>query len=225
MSEHLKIVQARLNTAAQATGIENDYPEVVMEQKITQDEKRLQILQEELKKAEEVITFLRSQMASLQARTRQSYSPINSEEEEELVNRETAWLLPKYNNKRGAKKRKATSSPEQSPTKQNVEQNKTKTPKDQKPPLVVISNVDNYQEIKNWLQRKNLKYNAILMNNNQLKINVNSETEYRELTKTMNEGKQQWHTYENIQDRPIRIMVRDMHPTYDTEAVSYTHLA
>lgn len=57
------------------------------------------------------------------------------------------------------------------------------------------------------------------MNNNQLKINVNSETEYRELTKTMNETKQQWHTYENKQDRPIRIMVRDMHPTCDTEEI------
>ena len=63
-----------------------------MEPELTQDEKRLKILQGELKKAEEVITFLRSQKTSLQGSTRQSYSPINSEEEEELVNRETAWL-------------------------------------------------------------------------------------------------------------------------------------
>lgn len=68
-------------------------------------------------------------MASLQVRTRQSYSPINSDEEEELVNKETAWLLPKTYKKRQAKKRKATSSPEQSPTKQDIEQNNIKKAK------------------------------------------------------------------------------------------------
>ena len=57
------------------------------------------------------------------------------------------------------------------------------------------------------------------MNNNQLKINVNSETEYCKLTKTMNKAKQQWYSYENKQDKPMRIMVRDMHPTCDTEEI------
>ena len=40
----MKIVQARLNTAAKAIGVENDYRKVAIEPEITQDEKRLQIL-------------------------------------------------------------------------------------------------------------------------------------------------------------------------------------
>lgn len=51
----MKIVQARLDTAEQATDTENDGSGVSMESGINQDEQRLQILHEELKKAEEVI--------------------------------------------------------------------------------------------------------------------------------------------------------------------------
>lgn len=100
-----------------------------------------------------------------------------------------------------------------------MELNKVQMPKEKKPPPVVISNCTNYQEIKNRLKNKNLQYSATLMNNNQIKINVNSGTEYRELTKTINETQQQWHTYENKQERPIRIMVRNLHPTCDTEEI------
>lgn len=59
MSEYLKIIQTKLNTVAETTGIENDNRENAIQPEIIQDEQRLQILQEELKKAEEVITFLR----------------------------------------------------------------------------------------------------------------------------------------------------------------------
>lgn len=50
----------------QATDIENDYCKVSTEPETTQAEKQLQVLQEKLKKAKIVITFLHCQMTSLQ---------------------------------------------------------------------------------------------------------------------------------------------------------------
>lgn len=48
-----------------------------MQSKVSEDAKKLKIIQPELKKAEDVIIFLRKQMASLQAKTKQTYSSVS----------------------------------------------------------------------------------------------------------------------------------------------------
>lgn len=156
----------------------------------------------ELQAAKKEIEELKKIIETLQPR--RSYSPMNSDEEEEIVNRETAWLLPKN------KKRKASSSP---PKEEKIEKNSKEAPKEQKPPPIVVSNMENYVAIRQNLQSKTLKFNAKMMNNNQLKINVETANDYRNVTKTLTEMQQEWHTYENKQDRPIRVMVRNLHPS------------
>lgn len=173
---------------------------------ITAEQKRISDLECQLKMALAEIKILKNKISSDKTE-RKSYSPPNADEEEEIVNRKTTWLLPKY------KKRKASHSPEQS--KVSPIKHKTTEPKVHKPPPVIISNLINYTEITQNLQLKNLDFNATMMNNNQLKINVNIETEYRELTQFMNSIKQEWHTYEDKQVRPIRVMVRNAHPSCD----------
>lgn len=58
-----------------------------------------------------------------------------------------------------------------------------------KPPPVIVSNVENYREINQSLKARNLNFSTSMMNNNQLKINVDSERDYRELTKLLTESK------------------------------------
>lgn len=71
----------------------------------------------------------------------------------------------------------------------------------------------------NNIRAANIKYNENVLNNNQLKINVESDNHYRELTKLLNTKKVEWHSYENKQTRPIRVMVRNLHPFYDVSEI------
>lgn len=148
------------------------------------------------------------------------------ETEEDELREETEWILKK--NKR-PNKRKASQSPTvPSPTEttgkssnkvgDNQSSNK-QIVKNLKPPPIILSNVDDYNKVKEIMLQANLKYRASIMNNKQLKINVETDQEYREVTKVMNTNKLDWHTYENKQSRPIRVMARDLHPSCDPEEV------
>lgn len=144
-----------------------------------------------------------------------SYSPANSDEEEEIIERETDWLLPKSNRN---KKRKATESPEKvidSPKKPSE-----KTPKHIKPPPVILSNVDDYSAVKNKIDTGKFDYKTIMLNSKQIKINVNSAEEYRKLTALVKETDLEWHTYENKSCRPIRVMVRNLHQSTSCDEIS-----
>lgn len=58
---------------------------------------------------------------------------------------------------------------------------------------------------------------ATLLNNDQVKLNVENEDEYRKLTKHLNEESFYWHSYENKQTRPIKVMTRKLHLTCEPE--------
>lgn len=119
MSEHLKIIQARLITAAQVAEQEKENSKISSQQMTTKNKALLKIIDDEFKIFEEIITFLREQWTIIQVRTKQSYSPVNSDEEKQLVNSETACILPKHNkNKNQSKNRTDTASPEIRPPKQ-----------------------------------------------------------------------------------------------------------
>lgn len=142
---------------------------------------------------------------------RKLYSPVNSDEEEKLVNEETTWILPKN------KKRKVKHSPEKIAPAIAQNQKEVKTAK---PPPVVVNNVVNYPELTNKLSEENLRYQANMLNNGQVKITVQTEQDYRTLTSLMNDTEMKWHSYENKQTRPIRVMVKNLHPLCDPKDIS-----
>lgn len=173
--------------------------------------KTLQTQMEELRNENKE---LKHQIAALLATNKKSYSPVDTDEEEEIVNKETAWLLPKN------KKRKATNSPEKNETVEtSTNANPRQALKSQKPPPVILSNLTDYTTMSNSIKSKNIKFTTTLLNSNQLKINVNTENEYRELTKHMNETNQEWHSYENKQNRPIRVLAKNLHKTCSPAAI------
>jgi hypothetical protein len=85
--------------------------------------------------------------------------------------------------------------------------------KRQKPPPVIISNINNYSQLNTHLKSEKINYRTIMLNNNQVKVNVDNEWEYRALTKAVNNPKYQWHSYENKLIRPLRVIVRHLHPS------------
>ena len=132
-------------------------------------------------------------------------------DEEELA-RETDWILKK-NKKRESKKRKAIHSPEMdSFVKPAVTKSNDKTAKKPKLPPVILSNIDDFNEVQVIMKSQNVKYEIKLLNNKQLSIKVNSEDDYRNITKAINEAKFEWHSYENKATRPCRVIARGLHP-------------
>lgn len=171
-------------------------------------ESQLKAAQNEIKELKEILATMRT--------SKTIGVPTTWKEEEEIVTQETAWMLPKN------KKRKAVSSPEQIKTDSQTSSKKapeTPAKKIHKPPPVILSNIKDYNQININLQAKKIKFQTKLLNNNQLKINVDSETEYRDLTSFVNNNNIEWHTYENKQTRPIRVMARNLHPSCSPEMI------
>lgn len=214
--------QASLKTAEEKNGL--------LQSSLEQLQKRLETL-EKLSNVQSVNTPIKESGTGCSGASARNQDYLTDEEE---LCRETNWIVQK--NKK-FKKRKASASPPVSPqsinelrtgrvpeakviapNKSNVVLDKTIIPK-RKPPPVILSNVKNYNEFKQILQTQDFNFKTNLMNNEQLKVNVESEQDYRKLTKLMNDNKLDWHTYENKQTRPIRVMARDLHPSCDPEDI------
>lgn len=159
------------------------------------------------------------------------YSQLDSDEEEDIVAKETEWLLQKPKKRKRSQEKENTKAIEaiveitnKKPTSsgKNSTSQKTDEKKAKKlnPPPVIISNMEDYNVIKQSMQEKNLQFKANLMNNNQLKINADSETDYRNITTFLNESQREWHTYENKQTRPIRVMARNLHHSCTPEEIT-----
>lgn len=56
-----------------------------------------------------------------------------------------------------------------------------------------------------------MEYKVTTLNNNVWKINVFDSDAHRALTKRLDTESIQWYTYENKNERPIRVMVRGLH--------------
>lgn len=111
-------------------------------------------------------------------------------DEEKLI-KETEWITKGRKNK----KRKMATSPEISPQSQHQPgklspekaiQNSQR--RSIRPPPIIISQVKNYDTLYNDLKEKEITFKAFLLNNEQVKINVENTNEYRKLTKILNDS-------------------------------------
>lgn len=149
-----------------------------------------------------------------------------SDSEEDLVNKETAWILKR---RKKGKKRKMNSSPdESSPQKilSEVEhnsqdkQNKAQEVKQKPvPPPIIVTQVIDFKKLRETLLEKGFNFKANLLNNEEVKINADSIDAYREMSTYLSNKGYKWHTYEIKQNRPIKVMVRNLHPTCKPENI------
>lgn len=109
---------------------------------------------------------------------------------------------------RPTKKRKASSSPKISPVKP-TEPAIAKAPP--KPPPIFVQG-KGLQDITTFLKNNELKATTkALRLANSFKINPIDEEEYRKTSLWLNETNAEWHTFENKQTRPLRVMARGLH--------------
>lgn len=132
--------------------------------------------------------------------------PVFETDEEELA-KETEWIRQK--NKR-SKKRKAESSPELISNDKSLP--KKPIPTIRPPPAITVNDINEYSQV-DLLIKSNTSGGALVkvLSNNTFKINVKNSDDYRSITKTLNEKKIPWHTYEDKQARPIRVIAKNLH--------------
>lgn len=142
---------------------------------------------------------------------------ITYETDEEELERETNWIL-----KKSRKKKRRTGTNESTNKRDNMETTAQINEKREviiPPPPINIVNVHDFSTIREIMDEyQKEKYKISAMNNDIFKINVNDEETYRSLTAKLNENSMQWYTYENKNERPIRVMLRGLHcstPTLD----------
>lgn len=138
---------------------------------------------------------------------------VQYETDEEELAKETGWLRQKTRKKR--KLNLSLSPPSQEVDTTSVEAKKTpKVKKPIQPPPIVVENIKNYQKIYDFLLNSELpkdSFIAKMMNGDTVKINALNEDSYRVITKLLQENNCHWHSYENKQDRPIRVMAKNLH--------------
>ena len=132
--------------------------------------------------------------------------------DEEELEKETGWILQ---TKRNAKRRKMETSPCTSKhvtSEQPMQQPSGGAIKTMKPPPIIIYQVRDYDTIYKYLNTTlELNFKITLLNNGDLKLNVDPEEHYRTASKMLTEAQFLWSTYENKQTRPIRVVVRKLH--------------
>lgn len=169
---------------------------------------QLEELQQQLKKVQEQKT------ADLENKnvTTEKPIPIEYETDEEELAKETEWVRQK-----SRKKRKLNSSlsppPQQGPESSEKPKENVKTRKQPTPPPIVVENVKNYQQFYDLLSTNLTKDSFItkMTNGEKVKINSHNDDSYRCITKLLLQNNCLWYSYENKQDRPIRVMAKNLH--------------
>lgn len=81
-----------------------------------------------------------------------------------------------------------------------------------RPPPVVVSGITDFSQLNNLIKQKTKsEYSMKIINKNIYKINAHDSNDYREITKALNDEKIAWHTYEDKQNRPIRVIAKNLH--------------
>lgn len=75
------------------------------------------------------------------------------------------------------------------------------------------------KEIIKHVQEENNDFKTNMIGTNQIKFNTESPEEYRKLTNAISSTKLGWHTYETKQTRPIRVALKWMHVSNDSEYI------
>nr|AMS38374.1 hypothetical protein [Bactrocera tryoni] len=151
-----------------------------------------------------------------------SKSTFVAETDEEELEKETNWLLKKKKS-RESKKRKADSSPDvtlKSPIPDGTAEDKTDTKVSHRPPPIIISENFNQPLMRSLINADVKKsYTLKLTGPSSCKINLSDSSDYRILTRKLNESKIPWYSYEDKQSRDIRVMVKDLHHSCEPESI------
>ena len=187
------------------------------------------VLKDMIKNLEDMCEDMRKEIDSLKAENSQLKMQDGSkalhsknidhqyETDEEELAAETEWILKKNS----SKKRKASKSPEvvNKPAKKASKTgslNNNAVQKNTRPPPIMVSNIDNYIDFNEMLKKSaNSGFTIKLLNNKTYKVSVTNSDDYRSVTKNLNLFGISWYSFENVQSRPIKVIVKNLHHSWD----------
>lgn len=187
--------------------------------------KRYQDERTERRKLESLVIDLKSQIEELQryqkhiqeqqvpvksSDTEIPLSDVQYETDEEDLAKETEWVRQKSRKKR---KLNSSLSPPQAAESVSAIKEKSKIKKPQLPPPIVVESIKDYQKFYDLLSANTTKDSFIvkMMSGENVKINASNEESYRCITKLLLQHNCLWYSYENKQERPIRVMAKNLH--------------
>lgn len=89
-----------------------------------------------------------------------------------------------------------------------------------KPPPIVVHDVEHISDIRTILDKTaGDTYTLKTMKNNQVKIMLKSIDTYRNVLKALKEKNLQLHSYQYKADKPLRVVLRNLHHSTDTEEI------
>lgn len=129
-------------------------------------------------------------------------------DEEELA-KETEWIRQRSRKKRKLNMNTSLTPPQQQ-EQQKDQQQKQKVKKTPMPPPIIVDGIQDYQKFYDFLMECQQKdsFTIKVLNGNSVKVNASAEDSYKSITKQLRENDCLWHSYENKQERPIRVMAK-----------------
>lgn len=182
-------------------------------------QKHIESLEKEvksLKSKEKSSPTNKGQIEESPAAAVQKKSEIQYQTDSDDLAEETGWLRVKN------KKRKRNDTPTPPQVKQPATKIIKKKPKKlPPPPPIIIDSVTNYHSLYENIKKVTSVDNVTtkVMNGNNLKINVQDGEAYRNLTRMLKDTDLAWHSFENKQTRPIRVMAKKLHYTCKPEKI------
>jgi hypothetical protein len=132
------------------------------------------------------------------------------------LSRETEWNLNRN------KKRKINASPEMAQLKAEKTEQKQQSnvQKKVRHPPITVGNVQNYQEMYNYLKRDNSpNFQTVPLSSGGTKINAEEEKIYRDITRALNQTNIECYSFENKLTRSIKFMARCIRASCSAEDV------
>lgn len=196
-----------------------------IQQRLELMQQQLTIMQTENLKLHTLNTALNKRVEILMeqiknSRTKSSYIPPEWSDEEDMAAKETTKqteCILQLNQKSKKRKRSESASPVKNLM--NSPQAKQTNKSNDKPPPIIVNVEKGVAPIMEVLNQFGVKFYSNRLNDYQLKINVTDSDAYRLVTSQLSEHGFQYHSYENKQTRPIRVMARNIHQSCSEEQV------
>lgn len=111
-------------------------------------------------------------------------------------------------------------SPCKEPEKSQIKDNTAK--RVQAPPPIIVKEVNSCEKLYSIITRQAQieNFQVKFINDNTAKINATDAGSYRLITSNLQADKYNFHTYENKQDMPIRVMIKELHHTCDPKNIN-----
>lgn len=176
---------------------------------------RVDQLQSQLDKIHKMYEELNTKYSGIEKKLSNKTEELGTVEyntDEEELARETGWIRAKNRKKR--KMDTSLTPPPQQTSRINAERPK----KVQAPPPIIVDNINNFNDlhaIVSQLPSAQIK----VLNDKNVKINPQDETNFKLLSAALNEKKYSWHSYENKQNRPIKVMANRLHHSVKPEHI------